>query len=922
MFFLPFSSYHAMAQQEAAPTALNHYVDFLSHCSKVVTERFDMLRKYQSEVDAYRRKPGFGLRLPSSGPLEEYYYKTCLEGKGLDPVSRQELNAETGKIWKTLNELDEAAKTLETYVRLNTYESDQFKQSDAHVAKIASLFTVFRNEKNDFYKKILQSYRKNQPYKSADPFLSTEREMEQVIASQQALLDSLPYYLNEGTKADWPVARIQRSMLSDEKWLASFGKAQEKLPYPASSAVGDFKNAIASMQDVKRRALDDHNFAAKQSAKHGNSVYVSLLQYFNQDLLVMQKSFVNYSKSLKKLLTYPSDSPVITPEPTQDERDQNQKTKPFKDQPVPALSVSRAKAPAEKATVRTLNGYIDFINESLRQMHLLQLLTRNYQSSAEYYRDPERAAKRADLTYSHADFKLPLSAYQLLSNAAETIPQAYRAPVVAQAEVLLHILKEMDGLSIELVNYTSEKRYLKDQLKRSDAILDRYAMLFEIFDQKKEQLYRDIRRIHESFPNANPASSWYVSGNALLQTLDGDKDILFGIRSYLGGKSDKLPETSGVEAGAKQLIADEYKNMKGLQRYGRSNGLCPYTPYEDLAANSLRFSVMSQKLKPVSNGFSNHPYQSFYYLYNGELVYLYNKFVELANADLLKAVNQPDLFAFRRLSAEKGTEKPAEKRPEKPAEKSKTPADVAEKKPVADPVVAQVASPRNDDKEVTFENNTIIESQRDTVYVERLRVDTVFIERNAQQNVTRSLEGFAANNMILLLDVSSSMNSPFKMPLLKRSIKSLLTLLRPEDQITIVLYSGKARVVLKPTSGSKATEIARMIDLLQSDGDTDGNEGLRLAYKTANKSYIRGGNNRIVLATDGEFPVSDEVMQMIEQNARQDLYLTVFTFGRHAHTGQKLKKLSQLGQGTYAHVTEESADLQLIIEAQSKKTAR
>jgi Ca-activated chloride channel homolog len=112
-----------------------------------------------------------------------------------------------------------------------------------------------------------------------------------------------------------------------------------------------------------------------------------------------------------------------------------------------------------------------------------------------------------------------------------------------------------------------------------------------------------------------------------------------------------------------------------------------------------------------------------------------------------------------------------------------------------------------------------------------------------------------------------------------------------------------------------------MIDLLQSDGDTDGNEGIKLAYKTANKQYIRAGNNRIILATDGEFPVSNEVVDMIRQNARQDVYLSVFTFGRNEHTGQKLKKLSELGMGSYAHVTDASADLQLILEAQAKKLA-
>lgn len=106
---------------------------------------------------------------------------------------------------------------------------------------------------------------------------------------------------------------------------------------------------------------------------------------------------------------------------------------------------------------------------------------------------------------------------------------------------------------------------------------------------------------------------------------------------------------------------------------------------------------------------------------------------------------------------------------------------------------------------------------------------------------------------------------------------------------------------------------------MQSTGDTDGNGGLRLAYKLANKNYLRAGNNRIVLATDGEFPVSDEVLDLIRDNARQDIHLTIFTFGRNPLTGQNLQKLSQAGFGTYAHVTAETADLQLILEAQAKK---
>lgn len=909
------------AQHETPQQSLNQYVEFLTESSEIVIRRFENLQTYRENVARYSKRPEYGLRLSSSGPLEEYYYKKALEGNGLKPAEKQQLNAGAENIWQTYNKLDEAFKGLETYVRLKDYERDNLKKSDALIGDMLGIFERFGQDKTALYRQIRQIYHKYQPYSAADPYLVTEKAMENVIASQQQLLDALPFYLNEEIRAEWPASLVRESMLNDEKMLATFGNAKSQLEYPASDMVGSFKAALVSMQDIKRRALDDHNFAAQQSARHGNEVYVSLLKQFNQDMLEMHKAFVKYSVSAKRLLFYPAFSPVMKAEVANEVANTSKQTPPFADKPIPSFNIKKASAPASAETIRTLNQYVDFINESLRQMHRLQMIVRNYQSTAEYYRDPAKAQKRANLSYSHEDFKVPASEYALLLSASASIPQLYRNAVTAQADVLMNILKEMDGLSIELIGYTSEKRYLKDQLQRSDAILDRYLLLFDILDKKKEQLYTDIRRIHESYPNATPASSWYVAGTAMLKTMDNGHNVMFGVRDYLKGQAAGLPKTDDLEADSRQLIADEYKNMKGLQRYGRNNGLCPYTWYEDLGANATRFAEKVQKYKPSSSGNSAHPYESFFYFYNNELVYEYNNFIELSKAGLLKTINQPDVFAFRRTSPQPVITPPANK-PEPKIDKQEIPptrSNVATTQ--AEAPVSPQSPVRQDTRPVTSEAAPVTQVRRDTVYVERIRVDTVFVDRNAQlQNVTRSLQGFAPNNMVLLLDVSSSMNSPYKMPLLKRSIKSLLTLVRPEDMISIVLYSGKARVVLKPTSGSKAAEISRMIDLLQSDGDTDGNEGIKLAYKTANKQYIRAGNNRIVLATDGEFPVSEEVTDMIRQNARQDVYLSIFTFGRNEHTGQKLKKLSELGMGSYAHVTDASADLQLILEAQAKRS--
>ncbi len=914
------------AQQEAPQTSLNNYIEFLSESSEMVIHRFKMLRDYQDAVSHYRKKPDYGLRLASSGPLEEYYYKKAMGGLGIEAGKRRQLNAGLQNVWQVLNKLDETCKALETYVRLKDYERDNLKKSDALVADMQSLFERYAHDKNALYTQIRQVYAGVQNRPAADPYIVTEKAMGEVIAAQQRLLDALPYYLDEDTKAEWPAALVRQSLLDDEKALATIGNTASQLQYPASDMVGTFKSALASMQDIKRRALDDHNFAAQQSARHGNAVYLSLVEQFNHDMLEFYKAFAGYSKPEHLLLNYPFFSPVMKADASGGAVADSKLTPPFQDKSFQPLNVKKAAAPANAALIKTLNQYVDWINQSLRQMHLLQMIVRNYQSSAEYYRYPARAQKRANLSYSHEEFKVPSSEYALLLGASAAIPEPYRKSVTGQAEVLMNILQEMDGLSVELIRYTSEKDYLKDQLQRSDAILDRYFALFGILDQKKEQLYNDIRRIHESYPNATPTSSWYIAGNAMLKTMDNSHDVMFGMRDYLGGKTSKLPETTNLEADSRQLIADEYKNMKGLHRYGRSNGLCPYTPYEDLGANAGRFAENVQKYKPAASGYAAHPYESFYYFYNNELVYEYNNFIALSKAGLLKTINQPDVFAFRRTAPQKPAAPPAKveepkiekPRSEKPAETAQVEANHAEIPAVSRPVVREDTRPLANEAG----HATVAQVKRDTVYVERVRVDTVYVDRNAQlQNVTRSLEGFAPNNMVLLLDVSSSMNSPYKLPLLKRSIKSLLTLVRPEDMISIVLYSGKARVVLKPTSGTKASEIARMIDLLQSDGDTDGNEGIKLAYKTANKQYIRAGNNRIVLATDGEFPVSDEVVDMIRQNARQDVYLSVFTFGRNEHMGQKLKKLSELGMGSYAHVTDASADLQLILEAQAKKMA-
>ncbi|MGA0558739.1 VWA domain-containing protein [Larkinella sp. VNQ87] len=854
------------AQRNPPTQALNHYVAFLNRSADVVFERMRMLDSYYEASQQVRKKTETLLRLSSSGPLEEYEYRKALETaqSGLSAQEFQLLNKETEALWQLLEAFDQSEKALETYVRLKDYQRDGLKKSDELLADLQKKAGQISRKRDAMYRQIQRIYRQHQPYDARDPYLKLEREMHQILQREQRTMALWPYYLDESLKADWPVDSIRDSMLADARKLSGFGD-ETGIAYPASSMIGSFKSALHSIQDVKQTAINNYTFAARQSARHGNEVYLSLINHYNNDLLAFYESFVNYSKPARHLLDYPKFSPVFALEAPKAEAPRITRTPPFKDAPLIPFQTKPSASPAPDATFHALNAYVEFINESLRQMNHLQLQARNYQTEAEYHRYPEWHRRRGPLTYRHDEFKIPAADYSLLVNRSRAVPEPYRTVLNSQAEVLMNILKEMDGLSIELIGYTQAKQYEQDRLERSDAILDRYAVLFDTFDQKKEQLYADVRRIHESYKPGNPTSSWHVAGQALLKALDLDRAVLFGMKDYFKGKTGQLPDTKTAENEVRTLITDEYKNLKGLTRYGRNNGLCPYSPYEDLAENSGRFAELVPNVKPIpamGAYYGSHPYESFYYFYNNQLVYEYNKFSELAKTGVLKMINQPNWFAFQRPIPAKPVESPNVSEPERvPAEPKPVPTEAA-----------------------------------------------------------LTLDGFATNHLVLLLDVSASMESPYKLPLLKKSIKSLLPLLRAEDQVSVVVYSGKSKVVLPPTSGSNREEIAHAIDQLRSTGETDGNEGLRTAYKVSDKHFILGGNNRIILATDGEFPISESTYESVGEHARKDIHLTVLTFGRNVVNSANLKKLATLGQGSYDHVTEEKAQLQLILEAQAKKS--
>ncbi|MCL4132076.1 UNVERIFIED_CONTAM: hypothetical protein GTU68_046650 [Idotea baltica] len=162
------------------------------------------------------------------------------------------------------------------------------------------------------------------------------------------------------------------------------------------------------------------------------------------------------------------------------------------------------------------------------------------------------------------------------------------------------------------------------------------------------------------------------------------------------------------------------------------------------------------------------------------------------------------------------------------------------------------------------------------------------------------------SNLVFLIDVSGSMNDTNKLPMLKSAFKLLVNQLRDEDKVSIVVYAGAAGVVLKPTSGNNKTKIIEALENLEAGGSTAGGEGIELAYKIAEENFSKKGNNRIILATDGDFNVgasSDDAMEnLIKEKRKSGIFLTALGFGMGNYKDSKLETLADKGNGNHAYI--------------------
>ncbi len=175
-----------------------------------------------------------------------------------------------------------------------------------------------------------------------------------------------------------------------------------------------------------------------------------------------------------------------------------------------------------------------------------------------------------------------------------------------------------------------------------------------------------------------------------------------------------------------------------------------------------------------------------------------------------------------------------------------------------------------------------------------------------------------AHNLVFLIDVSGSMHPANKLPLLKTGMKMLAEQLTEGDRVAIVVYAGATGLVLPSIDCGNAQSVIDALDQLQSGGSTNGGAGIELAYKVAADNFVKGGVNRVILATDGDFNVGttnqSELIELIEKKAKTGVFLTVLGFGMGNYKDSTLEKLADKGNGNYAYIDTEAEARKVLVE--------
>lgn len=854
LFYLLMGSAMPTAAQINTRTALNNQIQYIQNSARQVEAMVESVGELYPRVLKARDGKGYQ-RLTYRCPYnEEPFYRT--EAQTKSGATGQQLLPVSNAFQRALDALVHQCQSLDTYFKLETYKTDQYAGAIALMQEMPTLAKAFAQSQQAYEDKCRSAAQPASPYATADA------QLRSIMTLHRDIMANLQYNFNEQVHTGWPKQAVLAHVIRMEDALEEIARQKPRLSYPASAY---YQSCLACANDFlesQRDYADNYTIKAQETDEHANDYYRQCLNTYNNCMVSFYNQFTDAAVSDGwKAIHLARTTPVFAFKTTAVPPDKTIRV--FQDAAAPALIIAPQNKPISAPTAAALNLYVQFINECARKNNFLLMALRN--NGIHYKPFPEKSS----LYFSFETHTLPGSLLAEVERQSRYVPEIYRAHLSQLTRQIMDISVEMDGLRQQLVDLSREKQTQSDTRAQAERARDRYVELFAVFDQKKEQLYSSIAKIYASYPTDPAGGSWQLSYDALHKVVQADKILSTAAQS---AQPANLPHEA-VENAAVKSIQDEFVNLKGIEKLGRYNGLCPYTPYEDVGLNSRR-------LAEYARGTERKKPTDYIYLYN-VVVEDFNRFVELSGRPLLKNTRLMDQF-------QPELPPPARSSTAPPASKP-----VSETKPAVKPALQPVAP------------------QRDTVYIH----DTIYLEKPPVVGASfYSLEGFAANNLVFLLDVSGSMKTENRLKLLQSSIGRLVKLLREQDDVSVLSFAGKGKVLLPPTSGTKKERILDAINGLRPEGTTNIEEGLKMAFQTARQNFKVQGNNRIILATDGDFILSGPSLELIRQHAELGISLSVFKFG--SKPGQNLKAITENGKGNLISITPENAEIFMIKEAQ------
>ncbi|MEJ0056748.1 MAG: VWA domain-containing protein [Bacteroidota bacterium] len=628
----------------------------------------------------------------------------------------------------------------------------------------------------------------------------------------------------------------------------------DRFAIPDRIYLKDCIEGLHLIQETKQHSLDRFNNTSTFDGRYTNSLYDNLQNYFNNDILHF---FANFSAQ-GRLNYYPAVFRAY---------DFDAPPKPWAlthlNYSLPSLdsiSITKQPAPLPVASFNQLNDIVYYIDECVLSMESLFKALRSEESTWRDLAEGDMPYKNPLMKFER--FVVPVSLYGHIIKESDQLPAAYRKGLVDQLTDVEQIMLSIQDHLMELSQYMSRGDFRGKNMDYLNSKLKTIETLYTQLDLRKEKLFMQTRKAYASFPPKKP-SAWTVTSGVLLKATDNSRSILRKMELKLYEHNESPVSVAAIHESQRDMIVNQLKYMNGIARLDNS-GLSPYVPYEYipdyLKTLEEKVTELPAKIENV-----NKAYGDFLYMHN-IIVEQYNKFTLLGLNDDEHATYDPLRPVYLLLYIRQ----PPKFHYEAPSPKEEKKEEVKEPEVLAEPVV-----------EISF-------------------------------------DGYAFNNLVLLLDVSSSMNKPERLPLLKESFQQLVRYMRKEDQVSIVIYSGKAKLHLPSVSASDTTKIMNAIQSLRSEGNTNIADGLALAYKTANNNFIEGGNNKIIMATDGEFNTGESLYRLVEKNSSK-IVLSVFDFSQLPDPLKGIQQMAEKGNGNYVKVTSGNSLQVLASEAQKEK---